>query len=622
LDKPPRCRGRFFDFADSLATMGAFRSAGLAMKNQLHLRQYMPKGLFGRTVGVLLALVVLIHGVSGYVFFHHHWPRMRQSLAEALVSQSVLLAAYAQEKGIPQAKQLAKTMPEWAVYQQKQWPPSESLKKPRLLAKMAQGRIPYPYCFAKGQGMVRMWFRLPGKACAGPGPAGLLAANILPGRPTGGSALSAGADGFENARGCILHVCVPARKLVPRSFSLFLSWAVGSSFVFFVVAVFLMRAQVLPLRRLVDWSQTLEKDNPPTLPQIGGAHEIRRIALALARTVDKLHQNYQHRHQVVMGISHDLRTPLARLRLQLAMMGDSAEVQGLRQDVDQLCAMVSHYLDFARQDDEALQTFALEGFLRSWVDGVLAVSPQGVDVFVGTSQGLMACVRPMAIQRGIQNVLNNAVRHCQGRVVVCARFQVQDSQIQRSAAKFLGKRTSRVVRRALVKGFKPTLFGQTIQLERIQPSMTQPIMTQPIMTQPIMTQPLDGLREKGALARGQGDGRKQPQEGWIRADLIIDIMDDGAGVDPSVHASIFEPFFRASEGRSVTNSSSVGLGLAIAQKAAKAHGGQLVLVPRGSAPEGLEWPGSGQPITADMGGHFQFILPNCALIHPNFINTP
>ena len=109
-----------------------------------------------------------------------------------------------------------------------------------------------------------------------------------------------------------------------------------------------MRNQVKPIRRLADAAESFGKgrDVPRFKPE--GAREVRQAATAFLRMRERIQRNIAQRTEMLAGVSHDLRTPLTRMKLQLAMMGEWPEAQSLTSDVDDMQRMVEGYLAFAR----------------------------------------------------------------------------------------------------------------------------------------------------------------------------------------------------------------------------------------------------------------------------------
>ena len=150
----------------------------------------------------------------------------------------------------------------------------------------------------------------------------------------------------------VLDVQAPRKRLAIGTVFLFVGWVVGSALFLFVIAALFMRNQVRAIRRLARSAEAfgMGRDVPQIRPE--GAAEVRQAAAAFNRMQDRIRRFLAQRTEMLAGVSHDLRTPLTRLRLALAMLPRTEE---LRQDVAEMTAdveemerMIGGYLAFAR----------------------------------------------------------------------------------------------------------------------------------------------------------------------------------------------------------------------------------------------------------------------------------
>src|SRR5436309_2772118 len=146
------------------------------------------------------------------------------------------------------------------------------------------------------------------------------------------------------------------RVLAPRSIAyvsnshIFLGWMVGTSLVLITVAVLFLRNQIRPILRLADAAESFGKgrEAPDFRPR--GAREVRRAAHAFMEMKRRIERAIEQRTAMLAGVSHDLRTILTRFKLELALLGDSPEVEAMKKDVDEMGRMLEAYIAFARGD--------------------------------------------------------------------------------------------------------------------------------------------------------------------------------------------------------------------------------------------------------------------------------
>lgn len=216
----------------------------------------------------------------------------------------------------------------------------------------------------------------------------------------------------------VLHVEAARKRLFSGTLYLFVIWVVGSSLLVFVVAGLFMKNQVRAVRRLAEAAEAFGRgrDIGPMKPE--GAAEARQAAIAFNAMQGRIRRFVESRTEMLAGISHDLRTPLTRLRLGLAMLPETAQedAQGMTQDVEEMERLIAAYLAFAR--GEGLEQ-AQPTDLVDLVGEVAAKARRdGAQVDVAAeAQSLVMPLRADALRRCLGNLLDNARRHA-GRIAV------------------------------------------------------------------------------------------------------------------------------------------------------------------------------------------------------------
>lgn len=224
--------------------------------------------------------------------------------------------------------------------------------------------------------------------------------------------------GIQVADG-VLHVEAPRKRLYTTTIYLFVPWVVGTALLLFGVAALFMRNQVRGIRRLATAADAfgLGRDIPPIHPE--GATEVRQAAAAFNRMQERIRRFLAQRTEMLAGVSHDLRTPLTRLRLALAMLPkDEAwrdDVAEMTADVEEMDRMIGGYLAFARGEGaEQAKPVNLAAMLR---DVAAAARRSGAKVDLAVPETLIVPVRSDAIRRAIVNLVDNARRHAGGVMV-------------------------------------------------------------------------------------------------------------------------------------------------------------------------------------------------------------
>ncbi|MCE2922684.1 MAG: ATP-binding protein [Roseomonas sp.] len=215
----------------------------------------------------------------------------------------------------------------------------------------------------------------------------------------------------------VLHVEVARKRLFSGTIYLFVIWLVGSSLLLFLVAAIFMRNQVRALRKISAAAEAfgMGRTVGPMKPE--GAAEVRQAAAAFNRMEERIRRFVDSRTEMLAGISHDLRTPLTRLRLGLAMLPEAAreDAAAMTEDVEEMDRLIGVYLAFARGEGlEQPEETDLAALLR----GVVAQQARGGAAipFAGPETLLME-LRAGAMRRCFGNLLHNARKHA-ARVTV------------------------------------------------------------------------------------------------------------------------------------------------------------------------------------------------------------
>lgn len=206
----------------------------------------------------------------------------------------------------------------------------------------------------------------------------------------------------------LLEVLVIRRKITPVTSGVFVGWSIGSSAVVLIIAVLFMRNQVKPIRRLAVAAESFGRgfDVPDFRP--AGAREVRQAATAFMVMRERVKRQMRQRTEMLAGVSHDLRTPLTRMKLQIALLGDAPHAKDMAADVAEMEQMVEEYLAFARGEGaEAAVELDLSRLLAEIVE---AAERQGGPVALKAKGALVITARPNGLRRCLGNLLANAQR--------------------------------------------------------------------------------------------------------------------------------------------------------------------------------------------------------------------
>jgi two-component system osmolarity sensor histidine kinase EnvZ len=189
---------------------------------------------------------------------------------------------------------------------------------------------------------------------------------------------------------------------------IFILWMLGASIVLLTVAILFLRNQIRPILRLAEAAEHFgmgrDFDFRPH-----GAREVRQAGTAFIEMKKRVERALEQRTAMLNGVSHDLRTILTRFKLSLALIEDEAEIEPLQKDVEEMQLMLEAYLAFARGDGgEAAAPTDLKTMLEELKS---EAERQGAAVSVEAHGNLTVKLRPNAFKRCLANLVANALRH-------------------------------------------------------------------------------------------------------------------------------------------------------------------------------------------------------------------
>jgi two-component system osmolarity sensor histidine kinase EnvZ len=206
----------------------------------------------------------------------------------------------------------------------------------------------------------------------------------------------------------IMRVFAPRPDVYDANSLIFLMWMVLTSVVVLTIAILFLRNQIRPIVRLADAAEAFGKGREVLNFRPRGAREVRRAAAAFLEMKGRIERAMEQRTTMLAGVSHDLRTILTRFKLELALLGDSPEIEPIKRDVDEMAGMLEAYLAFARGDTgeqpaptdiaALLEELRLDAERHGHRSSVAFHGPPDVTV------------RPAAFKRCVYNLVSNAGR--------------------------------------------------------------------------------------------------------------------------------------------------------------------------------------------------------------------
>jgi len=357
------------------------------------LKRFLPKRLLARSLLIIVTPLIVIQVVMGFLFYDSHWYRSNTRIAEGIAGDVGLIARHFAD--YPNGEDQA-------------W-----------LAATAGERMNLQILFTAGEELGDE----PAYVSKWSAPFFLTAAldNLIP--------LPYRIDGRRYPREVyidvevpegILRVVVPEERFTVSNTYLFVLWMGGTSLILFLVATAFMTTQTRPIRRLARAAEAFGKGQDVEGFKPSGAEEVRQAAATFVTMKERIARQMTQRVEMLAGVSHDLRTPLTRMKLQLAMLGGGPEIEDLKADITEMETMLEGYLAFARgeRSEESAET-DIGALLQEVVNGA---RHGGSAINLRTDGEIVLPVRSMALKRGVTNLVSNAQRHA-GTVEITAARQ-------------------------------------------------------------------------------------------------------------------------------------------------------------------------------------------------------
>jgi len=217
----------------------------------------------------------------------------------------------------------------------------------------------------------------------------------------------------------VLRIIAPRERAVATQGHIFVLWLTLATVLLMSVAILFIRNQVRAIERLAEAAEDFGRgiDAPRFRP--GGAREVRSAARAFMDMRERIQRHIEQRTVLLASVSHDLRTPLTRLRLELALADQTRRTRDMQGDLDEMEHMIDEYLAFARGEaGEASQAVDLAAMLKA-IGAQIKKRGAKVEI-VAPEPAVQATVRPLAFRRALTNLAGNAADHG-GRVRLSLR---------------------------------------------------------------------------------------------------------------------------------------------------------------------------------------------------------
>lgn len=358
------------------------------MTLKTNLKKLAPRSLYYRFLLIAIVPILLVLAVATYMFYERHWKSINRNLSSVLVGEVALITREFEHSAPEEREIIFQTAKEFLNFSVR-FEEDDVLPEYRVahqeyavFQEALSGNLTYPFIVRKLDNMEDLEILVQ-----------FSKELMVP-------------DG-------VLSIIVPVKRLENPTTYIFIMWIVGAALVFMVVSISFLNNQVRSIVRLTVAAEKFGKgqDLPNFRPQ--GAKEIRRAGLAFIEMRERIKRLITRRTQMLAGVSHDLRTPLTRMRLQVAMLKDKKSAEELKADIDEMEKMLNGYLEFVREETgggiaEKTENINLHKFIEGIIESYRNY-PGKKEIDIAPDINIK--VRPDSFRRCITNFVDNSLRY-------------------------------------------------------------------------------------------------------------------------------------------------------------------------------------------------------------------
>tara|TARA_B100000945_G_scaffold217695_1_gene175684 strand:- start:975 stop:2297 length:1323 start_codon:yes stop_codon:yes gene_type:complete len=345
-------------------------------KNLRKFKDVLPKGLYSRSLLIIIIPVVVLQGILTFVFLDRHWQLVTRKLSSAVASEIATFIDVVPSLGLNKVIELSERFYDAEV---KYIPNKKLINNPPKPINLVENTLSKEL----SKNMNNSFW---------------VDAHTYEKRVI---------VQIEKKEG-IYEFIIPRRNVYATNSHIFLVWMVISSLLLVSVAVIFMRQQIKPIEKLSKAAQQFGLGKKMENFKPSGATEVRRAAEAYLKMQERIERFIEQRTLMLAGVSHDLRTPLTRLKLQIEMLSDDKTNIELLSDVNEMQKMLENYLDFA---EDVTREKATKTDLKRMISEIIdseSTKSKTIEFNIKNDEPIFFECRTIAMKRCITNLLNNA----------------------------------------------------------------------------------------------------------------------------------------------------------------------------------------------------------------------
>ncbi len=363
------------------------------------IKKFIPKSLYGRFLLIISASALIVQLVSIYVFYYTHLDVISKHMARSVVAQMVfatksinkpgydkLLNELSIDTGINYSLEAKRRLKKNKIA-------DSDWKKSRLY--QAVDPLFDPYNRFKSE--LEEHKLTPYEIYKNPEDPNLIVVRV-------------------QSQNGIISFDVPVKKITSSSAYVFTFWMILTVFVTSWISILFFRNQIRSLKVLNEAAEKFGRGQDVPELKLSGSEEVRSLTISFIKMQERVMRQIAQRTEMLSAVSHDLRTPLTRMKLQLELMKQNDEVQDLKQDIGDMERLVDEYLEFVRGDDrEKMNPVRIKKFLEEELVKSYAKVKRKVGAKILLKNDLEIPLKKFALKRALTNLVDNAFNH--GKVV-------------------------------------------------------------------------------------------------------------------------------------------------------------------------------------------------------------
>ena len=217
----------------------------------------------------------------------------------------------------------------------------------------------------------------------------------------------------------VIEFLVPKSKIRSTSGRIFALWITVPSLIFLFVSIIFLRNQIRPIVLLSQAAERFGKGQFDSDFKVSGALEIRKASYEFERMKRRILKHISQRTAMLSGISHDLKTPLTRLKLQIELLNKNQKLNSLKEEITEMEKMINEYLDFAsNQYSQPVEKFNIVQLIQNLIDKSFKKN-----IKIKSPKSLIFSGRKNLIRRCIANIINNSQKYAENISITCKKIK-------------------------------------------------------------------------------------------------------------------------------------------------------------------------------------------------------